>query len=112
MELGQMSCCGIFELMDIGDDYNWTDSEEHYNSETGEYETITRSRSQALADCKRAIQEELKGVQPRGRLVLATTVGGMSIPQAALRSLRFRVDRRFRNGNTGNRVTLWAKYIR
>ena len=113
MELIQMNCCGIFELSDIGD----TVEQEEYNPKTGEYEIKTwrkdsQGRRDAVEACREAISDQLSGIEPRGRLVFATTIPGMNVESAALRSLRFRVSRRFRNGNSGNTITLWTKYIR
>jgi hypothetical protein len=113
MELQDAACCGIFELCDIGDNVE----NEVYNEETGEYELKTWrkdsvDRKKAIAACAGAIREHLDDIHPRGRLVFATTIPGMNIEVAALRSLRFRVTRRFRNGNTGSRITMWTKYVR
>jgi len=108
VELNQLRCCGVFELDDVGE---W-DPGELYNPDTGEYECPTRTCKQSVAACKKAIREELSGIEPRGRMVLATTVPDMGVAMAALRALRFKPLKRFRNGNTGNRVTLWGKYVR
>jgi hypothetical protein len=114
MEAQQMACCGIFELAEIGDNRYWLEDEEDtYNPSTGEYEAPEkRTRPQALKHCKASIAEELRGIAPSRRLVLATTVRGMSIAQEALRSLGFTVAKRFVNGNTDNRITLYWKYLR
>lgn len=113
MELGQLSCCGIFELADIGDDYNWLEPEEVWNPDTQAYEAADKPpRRKAIRACKLQIQDQLDEIEPRGRLVMATTISHMTIPQAALKSLNFRVVRRFRNGNSGSRVTLWMKHVR
>jgi hypothetical protein len=110
METQQLSCCGIFELAEIGDNFYWREGEDTWNAETGAY--AKRTPAEALRACTTAIREELQSINPRRRLVLATTVAGMSIAEQALRSLRFRRVRRFTNGNTDNRITLWQKYVR
>lgn len=112
MELQQLSCCGIFELADVGDDYMWREEDETYNSETNEYEYKKRTREEAIRACKADIALELSGITPKGRMVMATTVARMGIAKEALESLKFKPSRPFRNGNSGSRVTIWTKYVR
>jgi hypothetical protein len=105
VECEQLSCCGIFELSNIGDvDYD--------NDEDENFEWHRVPARQAIAACKRDIREQLNGITPRGRMVIATTVAGMGTAVAALRALRFQPTRRFRNGNTGNFVVMWTKLVR
>lgn len=110
MELNQLSCCGLFELENIGD-LGYEQGEE-YDDVTGDYRPVRRNRAQAIRACKRALREQLADVEPRGRVVFATTVHGMSIAEAALRQLRWRMIKRFRNGNSGNMVRVWMKHLR
>lgn len=113
MEVNQLDCCGMFELSNIGENEVFLDPEERYNPETGGYEyPPARTRRQALTACQQALRDTLSEIDPRGRGVFATTVAGMSIAEAALRSLHFRQVQRFRNGNTGNYIRLWFKVVR
>jgi hypothetical protein len=43
--------------------------------------------------------------------VVATTVNDQPLAHRALRKLKFRPVAKFRNGNTGNMVTMWFKRI-
>jgi len=114
MNLEQMSCCGMFELQGLSENI-WDESDEietpartHWDEPV--YKRI--SKEQAIRKCRLAIADELSGIPPRGRLVLATTIRRMPIEVAALKALKFKVVRTFRNGNSGNMVTVWQKLVR
>jgi hypothetical protein len=116
MELIQLNCCGVFELCNIGD-VAGSDEEDRevWNAETERYDYLSptaKDRRKDIRTCKLAIRDQLADIAPRGRMVLATTTPDMGVAAAALKSLRFKASRPFRNGNSGNRVTLWTKYVR
>lgn len=109
MELQEMSCCGLFELTGLSD---LDEDREFWNSETGQYDYKTIPTGERFAECKRMIRGELGGIEPKGRVVFATTIPSMRLAARALRALRFTVCKRFRNGNSGNQVTVWMKHVR
>lgn len=111
MYVNQMSCCGMFEAEHLGDESYYNEELDTNWPDPPRYRRVPRA--EGIRKCMQDIRNELQGIHPRGRVVIATTTNnGMSREIAALKRLRWTVVKRFRNGNSGNRVTVWMKHVR
>lgn len=119
MELEQLNCCGLLELVDLR-------NQDYYEKEVStpstdpnrpewdrmDYSTKPIARLKGIRQCKRDVQAKLRNVAPKGRVIFASTVAGMPRETEALRQLRWKRVKHFQNGNSGNWVTVWMKHLK